>query len=343
MIGIRSVEGGRTPSRRHGDTVIGRLPTTGERWRRAWVSVIGALVALTVVGVLPIGNRATTLRIGNSAAIPADGTYFRTLPPGAELPDGAQCAALIPTTPETIPANAPSNHTMVTQAQLAAFAANGYSFEALSSKAQYGRITGDYSGSTDMIMRWAACKYGIDEKRRARAGVGREAGGGNRAPAIGAVRNRQCVQGDFRALWDTSIPLVDGTSVACPRCCWTSWSAWQTKVYYEWIAWPMIKDSTSFAAEYRYASARACINGDWSSYYASRRAFAGHNTYAGDLANHVHDPSAENLDTLLWGCIGSHYSGEWYDAGATKYIADIQADIARRRWLTPQIHVTGGP
>jgi hypothetical protein len=61
------------------------------------------------------------------------------------------------------------------------------------------------------------------------------------------------------------------------------------------------------------------------------------------VADYARDPSQSNLDILLWGCIGSHYSGEWYDPGAINDIANVQADIAHRRWLTPQIHVTGGP
>jgi hypothetical protein len=53
--------------------------------------------------------------------------------------------------------------------------------------------------------------------------------------------------------------------------------------------------------------------------------------------------SQSNLDILLWGCVASHLSGEWYDPAAVKYIKDIQGNIALRRWLTPKIHVTGPP
>jgi hypothetical protein len=52
---------------------------------------------------------------------------------------------------------------MPNAAQLAAYAANGYTFHYRDSYAQYQRVDGQYTGSTDMIMRWAACKYGIDE------------------------------------------------------------------------------------------------------------------------------------------------------------------------------------
>ena len=310
--------------------------------RRIQICMLCILGMLMVVGVIVIGNKAPTLINATAAAMPSSPMYFRTLPPRAPLPDGKQCAAEIPLTPETVPANTPFNQTTVTPAQLATFAGNGYTFEASSSKAQYGRITGDYTGSTDMIMRWAACKYGIDEDV-VRGQAWDESWWQQSRTGDRRNTKSQCVQDDFHALWETRILLVTGESVVCPDCCWTSWSAWQTKVYYEWMTWPMIKDSTSFAGEFRFANTRACINGDWSSYFTGRSAFPGHQTYAADVADYARDPSQSNLDTLLWGCIGSHYSGEWYDSGAVKYIADIRSDIAHRRWLTPQIHVTGGP
>ncbi len=303
------------------------------------LKLVAGLAALLIVAAMSFESGV----LGTGwAASSSSNPYFHTLPPRATLPNGSQCAAEIPATSETIPANVPFNRTTVTAEQLDAFAASGYSFEALIDKAQYRRIAGDYTGSTDMIMRWAACKYGIDENvvrgqawdeswwQQARTGDRRNS-------------RSQCVQGSFDALWDTTIALTSGQSVACPSCCWTSWSAWQTKVYYEWMAWPMIKDSTSFAAEYRYASTRSCLDGAWRPYYASRHAFPGHNTYSDDLLDYARDPSPANLDTILWGCVGSHYSGQWYDSGAIKYIANIQADIARRRWMTPAQHVTGLP
>jgi hypothetical protein len=300
--------------------------------------MLGVLLTFGVISVIGDGPGGI---VASPTAVASSTKHFDTLLPGAPLPDGRQCAAEIPATPETIPGNAMFNHTTVTPAQLAAFADSGYSFETLSSKAQFARITGDYTGSTDMIMRWVACKYGIDEDV-VRGQAWEESWW--RQSQTGDRRNSrsECVQGKFNALWDTTISLANGSTIGCPGCCWTSWSAWQTKVYYEWMTWPMIRDSTSFAGEFRFANTRSCINGDWSTYYANSRVFSGH-TYAADVANYARDPSPTNLDTLLWGCIGSHYSGEWYDPGALKYIANIQADIAHKRWLTPEIHVTGTP
>jgi hypothetical protein len=78
---------------------------------------------------------------------------------------------MIPATPENVSANTPFNQTMPTAAQLLAYAANGYTFDYRDDYTQYKRGDGQYTGSTDMTMRWAACKYGIDEDVvRAQAG-----------------------------------------------------------------------------------------------------------------------------------------------------------------------------
>jgi len=266
--------------------------------------------------------------------------YFGSLPPGAPLPTGSQCAEDISATPETVSGNIPFNRTMATAAQLAEFARNGYTFERLLSKAQFSRIRGDYTGSTDMIIRWAACKYGIDENI-VRGQAWQESWWQQWRTGDRRESRAQCVQGNFVALWDTTVSLVDGAKVDCPKCCWTSWSAWQTKVRYEWMTWPMIKDSTSFAADFHYATTRSCVNGDWATFFSSRQAWPGHNTYAVDQANYAKDPTSANLKTVVWGCVGSHMSGEWYDRAAVEYINDIRANIAKRRWLTPNIHITG--
>jgi hypothetical protein len=34
-------------------------------------------------------------------------------------------------------------------------------------------------------------------------------------------------------------------------------------------------------------------------------------------------------------------SGQWYDRAAVEYINDIKTNIAKKRWLTPNSHITG--
>jgi hypothetical protein len=37
----------------------------------------------------------------------------------------------------------------------------------------------------------------------------------------------------------------------------------------------------------------------------------------------------------LWGCVGSWYSGDWHSSGANNYIANVQKDQNTTIWLTP--------
>jgi hypothetical protein len=242
---------------------------------------------------------------------------FRTLGPHASLPSGNWCASRVAATPETMPINVPFNRTKPTLSELARF----YQHPIWSGPpaSDFFRVDGNYTGSTDMILRWAACKWGIDEDVvRAQAwNENKWKQGSIHEPAVGGGDRRMsindCVQGDFSALWN----------YACPGCCYQSWGILQTKVFYEWGTWPMIKDSTAFNADYRYAVQRACMNGDYNDYFASAEQQP--NTYASDIAS-------GDVDRILWGCIGMHFSGGWYDNHAIHYIAEVKNHVATRPW-----------
>jgi autotransporter family porin len=87
-------------------------------------------------------------------------SYFKTLPPGSALPGDAQCAREIVRNPwEPIPGNRIANQTNVY--------AQGFrlrnSFLASWEPAYELRTTGNFTGTTDQILRWGACKWGFDE------------------------------------------------------------------------------------------------------------------------------------------------------------------------------------
>ncbi|HKV32279.1 MAG TPA: hypothetical protein VJT14_14840 [Candidatus Dormibacteraeota bacterium] len=86
--------------------------------------------------------------------------YFTTLPPGAALPSDATCARQIASNPwEPRPDNVTANHTNV-YAQGFRFVSSYFN----DFGPAYGaRVTGNYVGTTDQILRWAACKWGFDE------------------------------------------------------------------------------------------------------------------------------------------------------------------------------------
>ena len=72
--------------------------------------------------------------------------HFVTLPPGSALPSEAACAAAVRSAPETRADNADENATKGSQPN-----------------SVYPRVTGNFTGTTDEILQWVACKWGIDE------------------------------------------------------------------------------------------------------------------------------------------------------------------------------------
>ena len=285
---------------------LGERITEKRSQPRWWIA---AIVVLTLGG-------QSMVSVGRCFADQTD-THFDTLLPHASLPGGAQCARIIPPSPETRPANQPFNHTTPTAGQLAEFYTHPISGTNLP-VADFAAVDGNYSGSTEMILRWAACKWGIDEdlvlaqawteSKWIQGGADPGAGGGDKR-----YGQAQCVRDGFTALWN----------FGCPGCCFQSWGILQTKVYYAPATWPMIKDSTAFNADYRYAEERACLNGDYSGYFAS--AAQQPNTYSMDI-------SRADLNRILWGCTGMHFSGSWYDTAAEHYIGEIKGYMVTKPW-----------
>lgn len=79
--------------------------------------------------------------------------HFGTLPPGTPLPSAAQCAAQVRAAAEIRPENDTANHNR-----------GGPAFaNTRSDWSGFSRVDGDFSGTTDEIIQWAACKWGIDE------------------------------------------------------------------------------------------------------------------------------------------------------------------------------------
>jgi autotransporter family porin len=247
--------------------------------------------------------------------------HFGTLPSGASLPSDGTCAAEIPWEREMVPGNSGTNSTMPSQGQLDGYRANGYAAAVYGGGWAYARVDGQYTGNTDMIFRWAACKWGIDEDVvRAQATI--EDWSWDQPQSGGDKRwsYSQCVNGGFTELWNYQ----------CPSCCYQSWSIFQTKALNNWQSWPMVLNSTAFAADYHFASMRACMDGDLAGYFAGRSGNNGH-TYSGDIAS-------GNLSTIMWGCLGFHFSGDWYDgnssSGAIWYIGQAQTALSQKSWKT---------
>lgn len=307
------------------------LPTLPRRPHGALVAAL-ALVALLLASCGPAGGdvasqpvlQVATPTPGGSPATTAtpratphpgatptvsngsggSGSYaFPLLPPGAALPSEQTCAGLITRSSwEPRPQNAAANARVPTAAQLAGVAPWNESIGVdPRADAFRQRISGNFTGTTDEILQWTACVWGVP---------------------VDVVRAEAVVES-----WWQQSQLGDWTTNQqyCPPGTWTgsgcyqSYGILQVKWYYFQGTFPMSHDDTAFSAEYMYGVIRTCYEG-WTDYLYQRTPLPGYPPYhAGDL----------------WGCIGRWYSGGWYDQGAVDYIAKVKSALAQKTWLSP--------
>jgi hypothetical protein len=227
-----------------------------------------------------------------------------TLPPGSPLPSEAACAAQVaPSTWEPRPDNTTANHSVPTAQQIAALQPWDPSIGMDQNSDRIRRqITGNYTGTTDQILQWVACKWGIDPDIV-------------RAQAEQESYWHQSQLGDWTS--DTSVCPSDG--VFSNGGCYQSYGILQIKYRYFKTEWPMSRQDTAFNAEMVYGWIRNCYEG-WADYLYQQTPTAGYPAY------HPGD---------IWGCVGFWYSGSWYDQGAISYIAQVKTHYADKDWLKP--------
>lgn len=249
---------------------------------------------------------ALTTAVTLAAADPAP-VASATLPRGATLPSAADCAAkVVHRSLERRRENALANFTTPTEAQLRQFHEAASQFFA---PEVIPRITGDFIGTTDEILQWAACKWGFDAEAE-------------RAVAMVESDWRQSTLGDWEK--DTSLcPPNDGNRDADGQCP-TSFGFLQVKYEPDSAsAFPMTRQSTAFNADYKLGRQYACYQGRID-YLAEQEPLPGYPAY----------PKGTD-EEMYWGCIGWHYSGGWYDKEAVEYIQSVKEEMKARRWLEP--------
>jgi len=118
-----------------------------------------------LVGLAASIAAGTTLAVtsGSSVAQAARGEHFRTLPVTAVLPHSdAACARRVTRNHwEPRPENSVANHRVPRSAVPWNNTAGWRYWRAFIGKRD--RVTGRFTGTTDEIIQWAACKWGIDE------------------------------------------------------------------------------------------------------------------------------------------------------------------------------------
>jgi hypothetical protein len=252
------------------------------------------------------GHAASTAPvIGSTSKVSMPGgpgpSHFGTLGPGASLPSDSQCTAWVRARPmpERKAANSAPNH--VTGHHVGPLFDPGATDPRANGRIAT-RIDGDFTGTTQEILRWAACKWGIDE---------------NFVYAQAAVESwwRQSTEGDWAADASACAPGhglgADGRAGQCPQ----SFGILQNRYPFERSTWPGIRRSTAMNADTAYAIWRACFEGyeHWLNDVDRGRQYA-----AGDAM----------------GCMGRWFAGRWHTAAADQYVAKVKDYLERRVWET---------
>lgn len=254
-----------------------------------------------------IGEDDEAVMVANAtpAATPTPSGYYGTLPPGATLPSESTCSSTISSEPssEAIPANTSFNETLPTASELSAFHSQPL-WQNDTPASDFANVDGNFTGTTDQIIQWGSCKWGLDENAM-------------RAEAWYETNWIQSTEADRRTDYaDCHTPNWDGWNGSE---CYQSYGIFQAKVF-DYNIWSEAHDSTAFNADFRGAYLRACINGDMNYLYSSTPE-SGYPTY-----------SAASPLYRFWGCMGQWASGGWFDVGSIEYIASVQMTQAAAPW-----------
>ena len=194
------------------------------------------------------------------------------------------------------------------------------------------RVDGQFTGTTDEIFQWAACKWGLPDNV-IRAVAYQESTWYQYL--VYPSWHQRCVSyygcGDFfRTSSSASVVFCnalarygydyqqDYGSGLCPQTFSIlgikSWQApdWGQMPDNQNGTFPFNRNSTAFAADYYGAHIRGCFEG-WISW--------------------LHDGNPTYGPGDLWGCVGNWFSGDWHDAGADQYTSEVQGHLDNHIWL----------
>ena len=292
-----------------------------------------------------------------TAAPPSPEGYFSLQPVGrvAALPSSAECAARIRrSTWEPRPWNTKRNSVVPDRAAVAKSLASHKrstfgTYDTRWDSLLLARVDGAMTGTTDEILQWAACKWGLpDNLIRA---IAHHESTWNQYLTYQASPGRPVTyygSGDFPAAggsdptYSSTITRLGGFdytrfygSGISPRTFSIvgvmSYDGWRP----DWPdqtngTFPFNRDSTAFAVDYLGAELRGCYEG-WKFWLRD----TGNGSYAaGDL----------------WGCVGSWFAGSWHAPAGDAYAAGVRAEAEQERpWLAasypsnrPECHPTWG-
>lgn len=307
-------------------------------------------------------------RTPTSSPPPASG-YFGLRPVGSwsSLPSDSQCAAQVDnSTWEPRPENYQQNNTKPAPGAMAASFSTrprdqGGTYNSLWDTWLLRRVDGQFTGTTDEIFQWAACKWGLPDNL-VRADAVEEStwfqylhfpndasyGGGGGGSCYW---NRGC--GDAFSS-PTAASTVYCTGIAAEGLLSSEIHNYQ-------------KDPVTSAGGYSYPptsglcpktfSILGVMSWDDPAWEAPYPAYPGNQNgtfpftrdstaaaadYFGAYIRGCYEGWAYWLKSSggyaagdLWGCIGSWYSGDWHSSAANSYIAHVQNNENATTWLTP--------
>ncbi len=161
-------------------------------------------------------------------------------------------------------------------------------------------VQGQFTGTTTEMFSWAGCRWGIDENLL-------------RAVAVIESTWHQSTWGDRCGGSDATIGSFSVMQIKNKTC----------DGALLWGGMPDIQASTALAVDLYAARLRACYNGDF---------YDGDSwLYGGQTVRQI--AAVHGWPYVLWGCVGSWFSGDWYDSGAVNYIGNVQTALAQRSWL----------
>lgn len=167
---------------------------------------------------------------------------FLALPVGATLPSGEECAARVQRDRwEPRPENTQANRFVPDRVVIPAWD----DFTEQATQQLVPRIDGKFTGTTDAILVWGACKWGLDADLL-------------RAVAVQESDWRQSTVSDES---NNPVDCVGGDIPPCP----TSFGIMQLKHIHKPGSYPLSQQSTAFNVDYYGALIRSCYEG-WISY-----------------------------------------------------------------------------
>jgi hypothetical protein len=262
--------------------------------RLGWI-----VVALVLIVAGPAA--CTTTAPSTAGGLGQTSVYFHTLPPGATLPSGAYCANLVNSSP--LPENRSGNK-LYNSRKGHQVGAKFLATDASAAQNLVRRINGDFTGSTIDILRWAACKWGI-----------------NQDIVFAQAAVESWWQQDTLGGWTDASTCPPGRRLgqqAKPGECPVTYGILQNT--YEpggWPAgWPAIAQSTAMNADAAYAVWRSC--------------FDGYETWLNSMPR-----GGQYQKGDVWGCVGRWFSGQWLNPPALGYIAQVKEYMREKIWLKP--------